>query len=280
MSAVEISVIIVSYNSTELLAECVLRVLESTVGVQLIVSDNGSTDGSLAAIEDIALNDNRVNVIRNGINHGFAVGNNLVLPLAVGAYVLFLNPDCLVEPTTLARVKEVLESNPCAAMAGCLIKNPDGTVEAASQRLIPTPGRLLYEWLLGAPKSSFSMPPDVPEIRPVEAISGAFMLVRRDVLDQIGGFDPNYFMHWEDLDLCLRVKREGYEILFVPDVEVVHVKGQSSRRQPIRVDWYKHLGMVRFLHKFHFSRWPFPLFAIAAFPVWCRLLARIISRRR
>lgn len=274
-----VTVIIVSYNSSPLLVECVQSVLASALPVRVIVSDNGSTDCSVEPLEDLAAADSRLRVLRNGCNLGFAGGNNVALPWAEGDYVLFLNPDCILRPDTLARMVAALDAHPKAAMAGCLIHNPDGSEQAGCRRLMPTPRRLLASLGGRAPLAAAEGPlPAAPTA--VEAISGAFMLVRRQALAEVGSFDEGYFMHWEDLDLCQRLRQAGHEILFVPDVEILHFKGRSSRRRPWRVEWHKHAGLVRFLAKFHFRSWRRPLLAPLALAVGLRFLAKAVLALR
>ena len=257
---VEVSIIIVSYNSGTLLLECVQSALCSSVPVEVIVSDNGSVDCSIEALEELATREPRLVICRNGANLGFAKGNNAVLPRARGAYVLFLNPDCIVGRDTLADMVAVMEAHPKAGMAGCLIRNPDGTEQAGCRREIPTPRRALAKLLpfvlSDAPRSDHLLSaldplPDVPV--PVEAISGAFILARRSVLEHVGSFDESYFMHWEDLDLCLRTRLAGWDILFVPNVEIVHFKGRSSNQRPVFVEWHKHVGLFRFFRKYYYQ---------------------------
>lgn len=280
-----ISVIVVSYNSGPLLTECIRAVLASTVPVEVIVSDNGSSDCSLSAVVELAETDPRLKLIRNGGNLGFAAANNRALGQTNGTHVLFLNPDCLVATDTLERVVVALMARPRAGMAGCLIANPDGSEQEGCRRREPTPGRLLAKafgvrHLLPAdsmPGDSAGHREPLPtETHAVEAISGAFMLIRREALESVGSFDEAYFMHWEDLDLCLRFRRAGYEILFVPGAHSLHFKGRSSQRKPVRVEWHKHVGMALFLRKFYFSRWPSPLFALITFPIWLRFGLKVL----
>jgi GT2 family glycosyltransferase/nucleoside-diphosphate-sugar epimerase len=263
------SVIIVSYNSSALLIECVRSVLASALPIEVIVSDNGSSDCSIEPLVDMAAADGRLRVLSNGRNLGFAAGNNAALPLARGDYILFLNPDCIVRPDTLARMVAALGARPAAGMAGCLIRNADGSEEKSCRRRLPTPRALLGQLFSSATQSGEAMP-TAPVA--VEAISGAFMMVRRAMLERIGSFDDGYFMHWEDVDLCQRFQAAGPEILFVPDVEVTHFKGRSSRRRPLRIEWYKHRGLMRFFRKFHFAGWRALLFAPVAAAIVVRFL--------
>ena len=211
-----VSVIVVSFNSGPLLVECVCRALASTIAVEVIVSDNGSDDCSLAAVMALAEADPRLTVVLNGDNLGFAAANNKVLKHAQGDYVLFLNPDCLVEPATLEQVALALQSRPEAAMAGALIRNPDGSEQAGCRRDEPTPRRLVSNalGLATAGGRDAALAADAlaaPEVvKAVDVISGAFMLIRREALCSLGSFDEAYFMHWEDVDLCTRMRRAGH----------------------------------------------------------------------
>lgn len=262
-----VSVLIVSCNSSPLLIECVQSVLASTSDIEVIVSDNGSDDGSIDALQDLAKDDSRLQVLRNGSNLGFAAGNNVALRRAHGDMVLFLNPDCLVEPDTIERMVAALSSIPMAGMAGCSVRNPDGSIQEDCLRPMPTPKRLLAQ-LFGRGSSIATEDADV------EAISGAFMLVRRSDLATIGSFDEAYFLHWEDLDLCQRFRLAGRKILFVPDVEIVHCKGRSSQRRPLWIEWQKHRGLIRFLRKFYFVGWQSPL----AFPASLAIVLRYFTQ--
>ncbi|MDP2795170.1 MAG: glycosyltransferase [Sulfurisoma sp.] len=281
-----VSVIIVSFNSGPLLIECVRSVLASSLPVRIIVSDNGSSDCSVEPLEDLAATERRLVVIRNQANLGFARGNNVAIPFADGEFILFLNPDCLLEASTLERMVAALRANPRAGMAGCRILNPDGSEQAGCRRRLPTPRHALAMGL--SPSIWFGLRkhggilmtdeplPALPEA--VDAISGAFMLVTREALDALGSFDDGYFMHWEDLDYCQRFKLNGREIVFVPGVEVLHFKGRSSHSRPFRVEWHKHAGIARFFRKYYFhSVWHLPLLALVALGVAVRFAGRAIQ---
>jgi GT2 family glycosyltransferase len=264
-----ISVITVNFNAGPILVKCVRSVLASTVPVEVLVVDNASTDGSLAALKQAVQGDGRVRIMENTANLGFASANNQALARATGDEVLFLNPDCLMGPETLAHMSRAMEGHPEAGMAGCLILNPDGTEQAGCRRSVPTPRKAFMrafgfsrfsatgEGLLGDYLSQNQPLPDAPV--EVEAISGAFMYVRRAALQQVGPLDEGYFMHCEDLDWCMRFRRAGWRILFVPGVSVVHDKGRCSRDRPVRVLWHMHRGMIRFYRKFFRHEYPAPL---------------------
>jgi nucleoside-diphosphate-sugar epimerase/GT2 family glycosyltransferase len=274
-----VSVVIVNFNGGPLLSACVRAVLTSTVAVEVIVSDNGSSDDSLAALRSACGADARLHIVAQGRNHGFARGNNLVLDRAGGDYLLFLNTDCIVQPDTLERLLVVMERYPQAGMCGCLIRNPDGSEQAGCRRSIPTPWRSaahvlhLHRLFPNNPRfESFVLSNRPLPTQPVavDAVSGAFMLVRRRALAEVGPLDEGYFMHCEDLDWCVRFREHGWQVLFVPDTAVTHYKGVCSEGRPLRVLWHKHRGMVHFYRKFFLHRYPRPLAWLVTLAVWTR----------
>jgi len=289
------SVITVNFNAGGHLVAGARAVLASGSAVELLVVDNGSTDGSVEALRIAAVGETRLRILENGANVGFAKANNRALAEARGEWLLFLNPDCEIRTDTIARMQGALRARPDAGMAGCLILNPDGTEQAGCRREAPTPGKALVRALrlgrlirgLGLECWStrdFVRAGDPLPSGPVEvdAISGAFMFVRRDALEAVGPLDEGYFLHCEDLDWCERFRRRGYAVLFVPDVTVVHDKGTSSRGRPVRVLWHMHQGMLRYYRKFLRDQYPAPLFWLVLLGVWLRFaaLATVALARR
>lgn len=274
-----ISIIIVNFNSGDRLVGAVFSVLASNMDVEVIVSDNHSHDQSMLWLRECVNGDERVREILNDSNLGFSSANNVALALASREYLLFLNPDCVVHTQTLSRLAEVLDGDASIGMAGCLIRNPDGTEQKAGRRRIPTPFHSLIEFLglsndwrdrlnlHGLNEGSRELPAGIVE---VEAISGACMFVRRDALRHVGPLDEGYFLHCEDLDWCMRFRKAGWKIVFVPDVEVTHFKGTCSKSRPIFVEWHKHKGMMRFYRKFFRNQYPGVLMWLVALGVWSR----------
>ncbi len=287
-----ISVIIVNFNGGDLLTECVRSVLASTVCVTVHIVDNASSDDSLHTLIKAIGNDKRVHIIKNAENLGFARAANLALPDATGEYLLFLNPDCLICPDTLARFASIMDKYPQAGMAGGLVRNLDGSEQAGCRRSVPTPWRTMVrvfylDKLFPHSKrfKSFVLTcqplPDKPI--EIEGISGACMFVRRTALETVGPMDETYFLHCEDIDWFMRFQAQRLSILFIPDIEVVHVKGVCSRREPIRILWYKHRGMVRFYRKFFRHQYPLLLFWGVILAVWMRfaiLAVKVLMRPR
>jgi len=245
------SVIIVNYNAGDLLVQAVDAVLASSVPLELWVVDNASDPRPKLTQSD------RLQLIQNQQNLGFAAANNQAIAQAKGDYILLLNPDCLIRPDTLERMLHTLEQFPQAGMAGCRILNQDGTEQRGCRRTLPTPGsgfarafnmQRFSSQQVAAVDMNTQPVPDKPIF--VEAISGAFMLVRRQAMAVVGTLDEDYFLHCEDLDWCKRFADKGWKILFVPDVEITHHQGTCSQTTPIRVSWHKHTGMAKYYAKF------------------------------
>ncbi len=296
MQLTRCDVVIVNFNAGGFLRDAVASVVRSASVVHVYVVDNASTDESL----DLLPRDqpSRLTIIRNGANLGFAAGCNVGLQRTTASNILILNPDCQVSDGAIERLINILRSADRIGMVGPHLLNPDGSEQAGGRRRLPTPSLVLFRAGVALGLRRF-LPMQLPDFllhqdplpsRPVEveAISGACMMARREMITEIGPFDEEYFLHAEDLDWCMRAHRAGWRILFVPDVKVVHQKGVSGQDRPLTVEYYKHKGMVRFYGKLlgeTRSRW---LLALVAAGVWTRfggvatkeLLARGVESTR
>lgn len=252
------SVIIVAADSGPSLRECVAHALASSAPVELIIVDNASNDGVPQAIANASQNDGRVRMLYNRANLGFGPAVNVGARAAKGEALLVLNPDCMLEPGTLARMLEVLHAHPDAGVIGAVVCDPDGTPDPASRRRDPLLQRSLNEMAGRTQRESenpkyqgVDVPGPIPdEVIEVENVSGALMLLPRTVFERLQGFDEAYFLHCEDLDLCRRARDAGYKVLLAGDVRVRHAKGGSSAHRPVFVSYHKHRGMWRWFRKF------------------------------
>ncbi|WP_189439359.1 glycosyltransferase family 2 protein [Rhodanobacter panaciterrae] len=270
-----LSVIVVSADSGPALRECVRSVLASPLSLELILIDNASRDGMPSAIERAHAHDPRLKVIYNHKNLGFGPAVNLAAKQANGHALLILNPDCLLRDDDLRRLLALQAGKPKAGLIGAVVCDADGRPDPASWRRDPLLQRSLNS-LLGRPGEKVNVEQAIPaEVIEAEAVSGAVMLMTRAMFQRLGGFDEDYFLHCEDLDLCRRVRDIGYKVLLAGDVRVQHGKGSSSRHRPVFVSRYKHRGMWRWFRK-HDPASRNPLVAAAVWlGIWAHFLLQI-----
>ena len=279
-----VTVIIVNYNAGSLLTRCVHAALEQAR--QVIVVDNASSDSSVLNPESEFSLENRLSIIRSESNIGFAAGCNKGLNAATQPYILFLNPDCMLQSGVLKHLVQVLESDSTIGMVGGYLTNPDGSEQGGGRRAIPSPWRAfvrafgLYHLEKYWPKIFFDFhlhkQPLPQESIEVEAISGALMLVRREAIEDVGVWDEGYFLHCEDLDWCMRFKQKNWKIVFVPDAPVTHFQGTCSRGRPFFVAWHKHKSMLRFYQKFFRQQYPSVLMGLVAVGIWFRFGVTVV----
>jgi N-acetylglucosaminyl-diphospho-decaprenol L-rhamnosyltransferase len=234
-----LSVVVVSHNSGAPLRDCVERVLRQGLPLELLLVDNASVDGSLDALPVHPA----LRVLRNAGNRGFGAACNQGARTASAGHLLFLNPDCLLPDGALERLHAAITAEPDVGLLGAQLVEADGRPQPAARRALPTLAGLLR-------KRSGQLGRTPGGLERVEATSGALMMLPRPVLDALEGFDEGYVLHCEDLDLCRRVRAAGWQVAIIPDLEVTHLKGCSSRRRPFWVEWQKHRGMLRYLRKF------------------------------
>ncbi|MFA6617966.1 MAG: glycosyltransferase [Candidatus Neomarinimicrobiota bacterium] len=255
----DISVIIVSYNVKSFLQHCINSVKNASkdLNVELFVVDNNSIDGSGEMVQQFFPD---VHLIANEENLGFGKANNQAVKRSKGRYILFLNPDTLIEENTLEILLDFMDKNEKIGIVGPKILNSDGTLQLACRRSFPSPSVALPK-LLGLsslfPKNkSFGKYNltyrDPDQSYAVDAVSGSFMFCRADLIHKLKGFDEDFFMYGEDLDLCRRVQLKGYLVYYLPKTTIIHHKGESSKSAPFDslLAFYK--AMDIFFNK-HFS---------------------------
>jgi GT2 family glycosyltransferase len=287
-----VSVVIVNFNAGDYLAAAVESVLGQTeVVTEIIVVDNASSDGSLQSLRARVPAD-RIRIIELDDNYGFAYACNAGITASRGSSVLLLNPDCRMHAGSLALLKWMIQGRPDVGMTGPLIVNPDGSEQRGCRRDIPNPWQIfcvafgLHRLMPDHPRfRDYAYDAAVLPDRPSEvpAISGACMLVRRAAIDAVGHLDSGYFLHFEDLDWCMRFQSAGLKILFVPGAVVEHTQGVCSRSRPIRVEAYKHRSLVRFLRKNFTTYYPSSFMAVVSALVLARFASvsmRMLVRGR
>lgn len=256
-----VSVVIVNYRVKHLLEQCLLSLETSAkiIPTEIIVIDNFSNDDSVPYLKEKFP---QIKFIELNENLGFAKANNIGFKYVKGEYVLILNPDTVISENVLPTLVQFLKSNPtCGIVTPKLIKR-DGTLDVACRRSIPTPW-IAFTRISGLsflfPKSKLFGKYNLTylnenQITPVGAVSGAFMLMPKQVLEQVGGFDERFFMYGEDLDLCKRVTDLGYKIYYYPEVTALHYRGESTRRSSINRDDAFYDAMILFAEK-HYKGW-------------------------
>lgn len=261
----DLSIIILNYNTCELTLKALRSVYASRTGYQfeVILIDNASSDSS---VEKIREEFPQVQLIENEENVGFSKANNQGMRIATGRYVLLLNSDTVVQTDTLEIMVRFMDEHPDVGASGCKVILPDGSLDKACRRGFPTPSASFY-YAFGISKLFPHVPrfnqyqlgylnPD--EEYPVDCLVGAFMLVRRKAIDEVGLLDEQFFMYGEDVDWCYRIKQAGWTNYYYPKTHIIHYKGASSRKRPLKIVYEFHRAMYLF-HRKHFrSRYSLP----------------------
>jgi N-acetylglucosaminyl-diphospho-decaprenol L-rhamnosyltransferase len=290
----DLAIVIVNYKARDLLRDC-LRSVQASRGVSpdVYVVDNASADG---AAEMMRQECPSVHVLALPENIGYGAANNVGLRAALDqsnppGYLLLLNPDTVLPPDALAQSIDFLEQRPEAGAVGPKLVREDGSLDKACRRGFPTPAVALYHFLYldrifpGSPRfARYNVTYlDSEKQAQVDSLVGAFMLIRRQALDQVGLFDESFFMYGEDLDLCFRIRRRGWQIWYYPEVTVLHYKGASSKQNSAKANYEFYRAMLLF-HQKHFAARTFFLInwlIVAAIVVkggWALLRNRLAPR--
>ncbi len=269
----KISIIIINYNTYEYTKNCINSVIEAldytpTVEGEIILIDNNSPDGSGIKLQEDFQNDDRIKIVLNDKNLGFSKANNIGLEIATGDYLLLLNSDTVLSRNVLKDSLNFMENHPEYDVLGCKVVLPDGKLDAACKRSFPTPLNSLYHTLkldkifsnnrhFGSYNLTYVNPDTTME---VDCIMGAFMLLRREVYEDVGGLDSDYFMYGEDIDWCYRIKEAGYRIVYHPEGEITHYKKKSwnGKRNPEVLDAF-YDSMLIFYDKHYQDLYPKPV---------------------
>lgn len=256
---IDLSIIIVNYNVKEFLLNLLqsIRNAINNIAAEIIVVDNASDDGSVELLKEKYSD---VKLIINEVNVGFGAANNQALKIARGKYFLLINPDTIVKENTFDEMIGFFERTPDTGIAGCKVLNPDGTLQLACRRGFPGPWTSFTK-VMGLSKifpnsrlfARYNLTYlDENQTYEVDAVSGAFMMMRRELYEKIGGFDPQFFMYGEDLDLCYRSQKNGFKVYYLHTTEVIHYKGESTKRSSLDETKVFYDAMHLFVRK-HFS---------------------------
>lgn len=266
---IDLSVVILNYNTKDLTRTCLATVFASRLGahsMEVILCDNGSTDGSAEMVKSEFP---QVIIIENNKNLGFAAGNNPGIKKARGRYILLLNTDTEVPPDTFAAMISFMDNHDDAGAATCKLLLPDGSIDPACHRGFPTPWVAFtyltkleklfpHTKLFGEYHQGYK---DLSTIHEVDCIVGAFFMVRREVVREIGLLDEAYFMYGEDIDWCYRIRQKGWKIFYNPTVTMLHKKKQSGRANILRsrrvtTEIYFHTYNWLFYKKHYAEKYP------------------------
>ena len=254
---VDLSISIVSFNTIDLLSNCLASIFEHTTDIsfEVLVVDNASQDGTPGMV---MRNYPQVKLIVNQKNLGFAAANNQALRESVGKYVLLLNSDTIVLPNALTKLVNFMDAKPDIGVLGCKLLNPDGSLQR-SCRSFPTLQTEFFEKsglnrlfpksrLFGKYKMTYW---DFDDLQEVDQPSGACLLVRRDAIDEVDLMDETFFMYWEDVDWCYRIKQANWKIYYTPAVEIIHLGGQSSQKARSDMLIARQKSQYHFFQKHH-----------------------------
>ncbi|MBU1188665.1 MAG: glycosyltransferase family 2 protein [Gammaproteobacteria bacterium] len=245
----DVAVIMVNHNGGELLRAAVQAVLANRPG-RLLLVDNASSDGSLRLLEDLLPADS---IVSNAKNLGFAAACMQAAARCNQPYLLLLNPDCLLPAGALDALVDAMQTHPQYALLAPLVRDEHGDEQSGSRRRLPTPWRLLAYAAGRRDCMDLRQQPLPDEVQALPAVSGACMLLRQSAWQQVGGLDRGYFLHFEDLDLMLRLQQRNWLVGILPGLAVTHTGGHSSAGKSLFVARCKHRSLMRYLRRHH--RW-------------------------
>lgn len=226
MGKIKLSIIIVTYNDGEYLLNCLSDLSRmDDMDIDIWVVDNASTDGS---IEEAKTKFPDIKYIVNSENLGFSKANNLALKKVNSEYILLLNADTKIKKGILGGVVNFLENNLDVGAVTPKIVLPNGKIDLTAHRGFPTPWASFKYYFLNDDSLYHLTNQDMFKIHEVDAITGAFFMTRKSILEKVGYLDESFFMYGEDIELCFRIKKAGYKIMYLPEYEVLHYKGVSS----------------------------------------------------
>ena len=251
----DLSVVIVNYQTFELTRNTINSIFEYSYpfSYEILVVDNASSDDSLSKLQDYFKD--KVTFIASKENNGFAAGNNQALRVAKGRYVLLLNSDTIVWENTLENIYNYMEKHTDVGASGCRVLLENGDLDKACKRSFPNVKNSFFR-LFHIPTNSKDdnynldgLPDD--EIYEIDCLTGAFMFMRAEALNEAGLLDETFFMYGEDIDLCYRIKKAGWKIIYYGESKITHLKGASSKKQKNKLIYEFYRAMYIYYKKHH-----------------------------
>ena len=281
----DISIIIVTWNSQDFIRNCLdsIYLLPDKVRYEIIVADNASSDNTKEIVREFYP---EVNLIENKENLGYAQANNQGMEKSQGNYILLLNPDTQLMENSLVSMYEFMEANPQVGALGPKLLNPDRSVQP-SCREFPTFSTLIWEFsglsrlfpksrIFGRWRMGYFA---FDRTREVDQPMGSCLMLRRETLNVVSFFDENFSMFFNDVDLCYRIKNAGWKIYFVPDAQVLHYRGASTRKAKRKMIWLSHLSFYKFFKKHKQGLTNRLLLLFFCIPLFLSALPRMIIKR-
>jgi len=260
----QVSAITVTYHTGPVLWACIESQLRQPELIELVIVDNGNSRATRLRLQQLAAGEPRLRLLTPGRNLGFAAGCNFGAARATGDYLAFVNPDCELRPGTFSALLDVFEAWPSAWLCGGRLENPDGSEQRGGRREILSPWRAFVELLRldrlfpGHPYfrrlHAYDAEP-VHDVVPVPTVSGAFMMIPRRWYQRLGGMDDHMFLHFDDADLCIRVRQHGGEVLYAGHVPIPHHLSTSDVSR-IFIEWHKARSTSYYFSKHFFGAYP------------------------
>lgn len=284
----ELSIIIVNYNTYHLTKQTIDSIIEKEhiFNYEIILVDNASSDGSIEALKkdfSSLISKKVLKVFINNSNLGFAKANNIGIKNSVGKFALLLNSDTVIKDDCLEKCLSEIDKDPNIGALGCKVVLPDGKLDHACKRGFPTPKASLYYLLKLYKKNPIrygqydALHLDENQTGQVDCLMGAFMLIPKAVLNEVGLLDENFFMYGEDIDLCYRIKENNYKILYYPEAAITHHKGGSSKKRRTKVIYDFHNAMWIFYKKHYSKKYNFAITVLIYIGIWTKYLLEILK---
>lgn len=265
------TIIIINYKTIKLTQSTVNSVTEFTkdISIKTILIDNASGDNEQQILgvfaDQLSSVGHTITFIPNPTNIGFAKANNQAMKLAQGDYIALLNSDTELTTDSFTRAVAYLEANPDVGAVGCRLITPDGQLDQGCKRGFPTPKASLYyflkvhKWLKRPELDIYKLTHlDEHQVHDVDVISGAFMVLPKRVVDEVGMLDERFFMYGEDIDWCYRIREAGYRIVYNPELgDVIHYKGASGKKRKFKTLFNFYEAMILFYNKHYLKKYNF-----------------------
>lgn len=284
----KLSIIIVNYNTYALTKQTIESIIQTNhnFNYEIILVDNASSDGSIQKLKENFNNLILNNILKISINEsnlGFAKANNIGAILAKGKYILLLNSDTVIKDDCLEKCIYQMESDKNIGALGCKVVLSNGTLDHACKRGFPTPKASLYYFLKLHKKNPIkygqynALYLNEDEIGEVDCLTGAFMLMPKIVFDKVNGLDEDFFMYGEDIDLCYRIKENGYKVFYYPEARIVHYKGGSSKKRRTKVIYDFHEAMWIFYKKHYYKKYNYIVTSLVYLGVWIKYFIELFK---